>query len=255
MLFSIITVCFNSAKTIRQTFDSVLKQECTDYEYIVVDGASADGTVDIIKEYEPKFAGRMRWISEPDNGIYDAMNKGIKLSRGNYLNFLNADDYYEPDTLEILRQAITAHPGFDVYYGITRCFDQAGEICIRRESHTRLPWQHIDHQSMWYRRSVFKSFGLYDTGYRVAADFHHQVGLFQNSYSFCPIDKLVVNYCFGGYSARNLRVLREETRRIYHHYGYWSNSEYLKDLIKEKLQNLLSGLKTLLRNIKSLFQH
>ena len=79
MKISIITASYNSAGTLRDTMDSVLRQGYTDYEYIVIDGASKDGTVDIIREYEPRFEGRMRWISEPDRGIYDAMNKGCLL--------------------------------------------------------------------------------------------------------------------------------------------------------------------------------
>ena len=80
MKISLITVTFNSASTLRDTFDSVLKQEYVDYEYIVVDGGSKDTTVDLIKEYEPLFNGRMRWISERDNGMYDGINKGIRMS-------------------------------------------------------------------------------------------------------------------------------------------------------------------------------
>ncbi|MBR2373029.1 MAG: glycosyltransferase [Lentisphaeria bacterium] len=92
MKFSIITPCYNSAATIRDTFESVLNQTFTDYEYIVVDGGSKDSTLDIIKEYEPKFNGRMRWISEPDNGIYDAVAKGFRMSSGEILTWLGSDD-------------------------------------------------------------------------------------------------------------------------------------------------------------------
>ena len=100
MKFSIITVCYNSEKTIRRTFESVLSQSFTDYEYIVVDGNSKDSTVEIIKEYEPKFNGRMHWISEPDNGIYDAMNKGIRMAKGDFINMMNSDDQIAPNALQ-----------------------------------------------------------------------------------------------------------------------------------------------------------
>ena len=80
MTISIITATYNSAKTVRDTFESVLGQTYKDIEYIVVDGASKDETVAIIKEYEPRFEGRMRWVSEPDKGIYDAMNKGLQMA-------------------------------------------------------------------------------------------------------------------------------------------------------------------------------
>ena len=87
MLFSIITICFNSEKTIERTIKSVLTQTFADYEYIIVDGGSRDSTLDIVKKYEPLFEGRMKWKSESDRGIYDAMNKGIMRSSGTIIVF------------------------------------------------------------------------------------------------------------------------------------------------------------------------
>jgi glycosyltransferase involved in cell wall biosynthesis len=94
MKISLITVSYNSASTIGDTFDSILSQTHPNIESIVVDGASTDGTLDIIKAFEPKFNGRMRWISEPDAGIYDAMNKGVQMATGNIVGILNSDDFY-----------------------------------------------------------------------------------------------------------------------------------------------------------------
>ena len=99
MKISLITVSFNSAETIRDTFESVLAQNYEDYEYIVVDGLSKDGTVDIIKEYEPKFNGRMHWISEKDSGLYDAMNKGIRMATGEVVGILNSDDFFSDNSV------------------------------------------------------------------------------------------------------------------------------------------------------------
>jgi glycosyltransferase involved in cell wall biosynthesis len=91
MKISLITACYNSAKTIKTAIDSVLSQKGVEIEYIVVDGGSKDGTVDLLKSYEPKFNGWMRWISEPDKGMYDAINKGIKMATGDIVGILNAD--------------------------------------------------------------------------------------------------------------------------------------------------------------------
>ena len=110
--FSIVTVCFNSEKTIKTTIESVLQQKYKDYEYIIVDGASKDGTMEIVKSYETKFEGRLRYISEPDKGIYDAFNKGIKMSKGKYVWIVNSDDYIEPNALEKLI-AITSQYTFE----------------------------------------------------------------------------------------------------------------------------------------------
>ena len=97
MKVSLITACFRSAKVIRTALESVLGQKDVEFEYLVIDGGSDDGTVDIIKEYEPKFGGRMRWLSERDEGMYDAINKGIRMATGDVVGILNADDVLADD--------------------------------------------------------------------------------------------------------------------------------------------------------------
>ena len=100
MTISIITPSYNNARTITDTFESILKQDFKNIEYIVVDGNSSDDTVNLIKKYESLFNGRMKWISEPDKGLYDAMNKGIKMATGDIVGILNADDlYHHPDII------------------------------------------------------------------------------------------------------------------------------------------------------------
>lgn len=90
----IITVTFSSAVTLRDTIQSVLSQSYSDIEYIIIDGISEDNTVDIVKEYEPLFEGRLRWISEKEQGLYDAMNKGIHMATGDIVGIINSDDFY-----------------------------------------------------------------------------------------------------------------------------------------------------------------
>ena len=94
MKISIITATFNSAATVRDTIVSVLKQTYPNIEYLIIDGASKDNTIDVVKELEPKFGGRLHYISEPDKGIYDAMNKGIKMATGDVVGILNSDDFF-----------------------------------------------------------------------------------------------------------------------------------------------------------------
>ncbi len=111
--FSVITASFNSAETIADSLESILSQERNDVEYIIVDGGSKDHTVDVIKSYEPLFAKKgvsLRWISEPDRGIYDAWNKGVSMARGTWISFIGSDDYYVPGALDRYSTAIQQHP-------------------------------------------------------------------------------------------------------------------------------------------------
>ena len=164
MLFSIITVCFNSAKTIRQTFDSVLQQRCKDYEYIVVDGASTDGTVDIIKEYEPKFEGRMRWISEPDKGIYDAVRKGFAMSSGEILAWIGSDDVYMPNAFKVVCDVFRQYPQVEWLTGETLHIFSNGTLC---NAALGRPWQYyefcmgrafwVQQETTFWRRSLWEA--------------------------------------------------------------------------------------------------
>lgn len=102
MKISIITASYNSVSTLANAMESVLHQTYTDWEYIVVDGDSTDGTVDLIRRYEPQFGGKLKWTSEPDHGIYDAMNKGISRATGDVVGILNSDDYYVSYTNKLM---------------------------------------------------------------------------------------------------------------------------------------------------------
>ena len=118
MKISIITTTYNSGATLRDTIRSILSQTYQDIEYIVVDGASTDDTLTIIQEYEPQFDGRMRWVSEKDNGLYDAMNKGIRMATGDVVGILNSDDFFtSPDVLERVAGAFREESGPDAVYG------------------------------------------------------------------------------------------------------------------------------------------
>ena len=98
-MISIITATFNSAKTLKDTIQSVLRQTNKDFEYLIIDGGSTDETIDIVKSYESEFSGRLKWVSEKDQGIYDSMNKGIKMASGDVVGILNSDDYFTSDDI------------------------------------------------------------------------------------------------------------------------------------------------------------
>ena len=176
MKISVITATFNSGKTLRDTIESVLRQTYRDIEYIIVDGASRDDTLDIIREYEPRFGGRMRWISEPDRGIYDAMNKGIGMATGAVVGLLNSDDFYTDEC--VLERVAAEIMDVDAVYGDIHYVDD-GDLtkCVRyysskgfRRWKMRMGFMPA-HPSFYCRRTVYTRFGLFDTDFRVAADF------------------------------------------------------------------------------------
>jgi glycosyltransferase involved in cell wall biosynthesis len=177
MKISVVTVTFNSEKTIKDTIESVLKQNYTDYEYIVVDGGSTDCTVDIVKAYEPKFEGRMRWISERDKGMYDGINKGIRMATGDVVGIINSDDFYHrTDIFDIIAESFT--PGVEAIYGDVRFVNPNNlDKTVRYYSSKNWrPWRFRfgympAHPSFFTLKNNFEKCGYYKYDYHIAADY------------------------------------------------------------------------------------
>ncbi len=177
MFLTIITINRNNAAGLEKTMLSVLCQTRTDYEYIVVDGASTDGSVAVIKRLAPAFGDRLMWISEPDKGIYNAMNKGIGRARGEYLLFLNSgDSLVTPDVLERVSKAVEKEGMPPILYGnIIKLFPDGRkqrtsfingkEITLKVFYSLSLP-----HPSSFIRRSLFDKYGLYDESLKIVSD-------------------------------------------------------------------------------------
>lgn len=177
MKISLITVTYNSDKTLRSTIESVFLQTYKNVEYILIDGLSKDKTVDIIREYEPRFAGRMKWISEKDCGLYDAMNKGIRMATGDVVGILNSDDFFTSnDVLEKVVSGFTENT--DAVYGdihfvnpdnLQRCVRYYSSKIFKR---SLMKMGFIPaHPSFYCRKWCFEKFGCYKTDYKIAADF------------------------------------------------------------------------------------
>ena len=211
MKISVITSTFNSAKTVRDTFESLLNQTHKDIECIVVDGASRDGTVDIIREYELRFNGRIRWISEPDKGIYDAMNKGLRMATGEVVGILNSDDFFSSD--HILTAVADKIAGVDAVYGdIHFVHPHNLKQPVRYYSSKKFrPWMMRmgfmpAHPSFYCRKEVYDKYGLFDTRFRIAADFELLLRfIFVNKIStrYLPIDFVTMRT--GGASTSGLK--------------------------------------------------
>ena len=234
MKISIITVTYNSASTFRDSIESVLKQSYSDIEYIVVDGHSKDNTVDIIKEYEPKFNGRLRWISEKDKGMYDAMNKGIRMSTGDIVGILNSDDFYHRNDViaEIAKgfidknvQATFAdvrfvHPG---NLDKTVRYYSSKNFYPRRFRFGFMP----AHPSFFTYKKNFETYGYYQTDYKIAADYELLTRFLythQLRYKYLPLD--VMKMRTGGMSTASWKsnvILNKEIVRACKENGIYTN--------------------------------
>ena len=228
MKFTIITVCKNSEKTIQRTFDAMLAQSCLDYEYLVIDGASRDSTLDIIRKYEPRFNGRMRWISEPDNGLYDAMNKGIRMAKGEIIGICNSDDFYEPDALQNVKNTVEKNCNADVYYGIVRFLNKQGiEKKLLRHSDYFLSEEPMDHPGCFVRRDTYQKFGFFHHGFQIAADYDFMLRLHLRGAQFQPMNFIVVNFVEAdGLSSVDWRKTLMDARRVRFQHGLWSVPSY-----------------------------
>ena len=180
MKISVITATWNSAGTLCDTMESVLSQTYPDIEHIIVDGGSTDETMRLVREYEPRYGGRLRYVSEPDKGIYDAMNKGIGMATGEVIGILNSDDFYtSPDTVETLAGELERNHVDAVYGDIHYVDDKDLDKCVRYYSSAGFRrWKMLlgfmpAHPSFYCRKEVYERFGLFSTSYKVAADFEN----------------------------------------------------------------------------------
>ena len=177
-MISVITVTYNSGKTIKDTLESVLKQTYHDIEYIIVDGGSKDNTLKVIRAYEPTFGGRLHYICESDNGAYDAMNKGLSMATGDIVGFLNSDDFYTSD--DVLQNVVNAFEAneIDAVYGDVHYVSSLNPQKRKRYYSSRLfyrPFMRMGfmpaHPSFYCKRGIYEKYGNYDISYRIAADF------------------------------------------------------------------------------------
>ena len=212
-MISIITATYNSAETINDTIKSVLCQTNKDFEYIIVDGGSTDETIDIVKSYESEFSGRLKWVSEKDKGIYDAMNKGIKMASGDIIGILNSDDYYtSDDILQTIADAFKCQNVDAIYGDIHFIKDGVPDKCVRYYSSRLFSpfWLRFGfmpaHPSFYCKREVFDKSGLYRLDYKIGSDYEMMVRLFRkHKISSRYVPKDFVTMRTGGASNSNLQ--------------------------------------------------
>lgn len=232
MKISIITATYNSGSTLRDTLDSILRQSYTDYEVIIQDGCSRDNTLDIIKEYEPIFGERMKWVSEKDNGLYDAMNRGISRATGDVVGILNSDDFYTSDNiLGLIADGIS---NVDAVYGdIHFVKDDDLNKCVRYYSSKnfrpwRMRWGYMPaHPSFYCRREVYEKNGLFSLDYKLAADYDILIRFLCKAKiktKYLPLDMVTMRT--GGASTKNISnriLLTKEDAIACRRNGIYSN--------------------------------
>lgn len=233
MKISLITATYNSGRVLRTTLESVLKQTYSDIEYIIIDGASKDNTMDLVHEYEPLFNGRIKWLSEPDKGIYDAMNKGIRMATGDIVGIINSDDFYHrTDVLSCVAEAFE-EPGVQAVYGDVR-FVHPGDLdkTIRYYSSKVFSPKLFRygfmpaHPTFFTYKKYFEEFGYYKTDYKIAADYELLVRFLyvhKLQAKYLPLDFMKMRT--GGVSTASVRsniLLNKEIVRACRENGLWT---------------------------------
>ena len=239
-LFSIITITYNAASTIPATLRSVEEQTCKLYEYIVIDGASTDNTVSLAKNAD---INNMTIVSERDRGLYDAMNKGLGLAKGDYVIFLNAGDaFHNPNTLQLIADTVMDNDYPGIVYGQTQIVDASrrrlGDRHLKAPSILTLDsfkdGMVVCHQAFIVLRKLVDN---YDTRYRYSADFEWCIRCLQRSHRNCYIDHILIDYLSEGVTTANHKAsLWERFKIMCHYFGV--------------LPTVLRHVKFFIRNIK-----
>lgn len=246
MKVSLITVSFNSVSTISDTIESISSQDHKDIDYIIIDGNSKDGTVEVIKLHNQKITN---WISEPDSGIYDAMNKGIAMATGEVIGILNSDDFYSNN--RIISQVAKAFEDeqVDAVFGDLVFVDPMNlKKIVRRYSSKKwnpkkLAWGFMPaHPTFFVRRKYYESLGVYKTDYKISADYELLIRFLlvhKLNYRYLPLNMVIMRK--GGVSSKGLMsnvILNREIVRGCHENGIYTNSLMVYSKYFTKLSEL-----------------
>ncbi|RHX90970.1 glycosyltransferase [Leptospira stimsonii] len=214
---SIITINFNDREGLEKTILSVRNQDFDQYEHVIIDAGSKDGSVDVIKKYKDKIS---HWVSEKDKGIYDGQNKGILASKGEYCLFLNSGDFFVDSN--VLKDVFSKDPREDFLYGDMLIDSGSGNV-VYGKSPEDLDLYFLSYGVLWHcvtfiRRSLFKKFGMYDTSYKIAADvdfFLKAIGVGASSWRYISKRPISQFNTFGfGSNPKNEKLLEDERARM-----------------------------------------
>ncbi len=208
-LVSVITIVYNGELYLEQTIKTVLEQSYSPVEYIVIDGGSADNSLNIIKRYESRIEA---WLSEKDHGISDAFNKGLKLAKGEIIGILNADDWYEPDAIE---KAVAALKDADIVYGNLRLIkDGKTDFILIGNHHFLENEMTVNHPTVFVRKECYENFGIFDMQYKCAMDYDLLLRFDVNGCRFVHVPEVLANMRWDGNSDSKWLLGCKETLAI-----------------------------------------
>jgi len=247
MKITLITVCFNSEKTIKDTLESVLHQTFTNYEYIIVDGKSKDNTLKIIEEYIPKFKGKITLISEKDKGLYDAMNKGIKLAQGDIVGILNSDDilanrFVFQKIIDTFKETNCDGTYSDLLF-MSEALEKPTRNFIAHNYTKHFGW-HPPHPTLYIKKKIYQEIGNFNIKYRICADLDFMTRLIKKEYKLEYMKKYLIIMRSGGVSTDGLK-------------GYTRNLKEANEVLKNNnikfysIINLIRIFKTMKQGISA----
>ncbi|AOC95310.1 glycosyltransferase [Flavobacterium sp. SH_e] len=242
-LISIITINYNNLEGLKKTVESVINQTWQDFEYIIIDGGSTDGSVEYIENKKNKID---YWISENDSGIYNAMNKGIKIASGKYISFMNSGDcFLSLNTLKLCSDIIINNNA-DVFYGQIKIDDVLKEKTVIYPSKLRLSYLQymvINHQACFFLSETLQNFHGYNEEYKLAADYHYYLKLYINGKTFLPILFPIVKYDLTGISSLRMEEYKIEMKKVWDstipHYLFETENNYFSLLTTIKDSKIL----------------
>lgn len=239
MRYTIITINFNNRSGLKRTIESVLQQTNRDFEYIIIDGGSTDGSLEVIKSYEDRLA---YWVSEPDKGVYNAMNKGILQANGEYLNFMNSGDYFYANTV---LEEVCRYQGDFLVGDVFRLDSMEIVRYSKNPSFRTLCVYGFNHQAMFINRTLFAS-ELYDEELRILSDWKFVLKqvLIHNA-TYVPMELVVANFEAAGLSANGMELIRERNQVL---------SELLPPIMQSDYDFFLSAKSSLLELLPELSQ-
>lgn len=237
-LLSIITVVFNGEKYLEQTINSVISQNIPNIEYIIIDGGSTDGTIDIINKYSDYIS---YWISEPDAGIYDAINKGIKASSGKYVGIINSDDWYEPN---VFLQVLSAFEKgkCDIVCGLLRLWDDNKLMGIQGNPSDFLIHGMISHPTCFVKQDLYTQVGLFDNKYKIAGDYDFMLRCLNAKAIFNFHEYVIANFRLSGISNQNANLRRKEFSGIQYKNKLITKTAHNKEIIKLIIKNFFKKI-------------